>query len=211
MVMDQSDHGWRIKYSPVPIRKLLTEIKDLSELMLDLAYSSVLFDDPDLAEEVVELEEKIDRLMPLLVMNATLAVRDKEDAETIYPIIMTAFAIDRISNEAAGIGRIVLRKIGVDPLILEALTIADERLVRTVVLYDSILKEKTLDELGLKTNIGVTIRTIRRDGMLFLNPDDDFQLAVGDVLIAKSTDIGVVEFDMLARGTLKSIPKPAVM
>lgn len=212
MSLEQSNKEfWHIKYHPAPVRKILTEIKDFSELMVDLAYSSLLFDDPDLAEEVVELEDKVDRLMPLLVMNAALAVRDKEDAEAIYPIIKTASAIDRISNEAAGIARVVLRKIGVDPLVSEALTCTDERLVRTSISSGSILKQKQLGELGLETNIGVIIRAVRRNGELYLDIDDEFVLKVNDVLIAKGTDTGIVELDMLARGGLKNIPKPKVI
>jgi uncharacterized protein with PhoU and TrkA domain len=212
MSSDQSNkESFHIKYHPAPVRKILTEIKDLSELMVDLAYSSVLFDDIDLAEEVVELEDEVDRLMPLLIMNAALAIRDKEDAEAIYPIIKTASAIDRISNEAAGIARVVLRKIGVDPLISEALAYADERLVRTSISSDSILKQKKLGELGLETNIGVIIRAVRRNGELYLDIDDEFVLKVNDVIVAKGTDTGIVELDMLARGGLKTIPKPKVI
>jgi uncharacterized protein with PhoU and TrkA domain len=212
MSFNQSNKDYfHIKYHPAPVRKILTEIKDLSELMVDLAYSSVLFDDLDLAEEVVELEDEVDRLMPLLIMNAALAVRDKEDAESIYPIIKTASAIDRISNEAAGIARVVLRKIGVDPLISEALSYADERLVRTSISSDSILRQKKLGEVGLETNIGVIIRAVRRNGELYLDIDDEFVLEENDVIVAKGTDTGIVELDMLARGGLKMIPKPKVL
>jgi len=212
MSFDQSNKEFfHIKYHPAPVRKILTEVKDLSELMVDLAYSSVLFDDVDLADEVVELEDEIDRLMPLLIMNAALAIRDKEDAEAIYPIIMTASAIDRISNEAAGIARVVLRKIGVDPLISEALSYADERLVKTSISSNSILKEKTLGELELETNIGVIIRAVRRKGVFYLDIDDEFKLEENDVIIAKGTDTGIVELDMLAKGGLKTIPKPKVI
>ncbi len=212
MSFDQSNKEFlRIKYHPAPVRKILTEVKDLSELMVDLAYSSVLFDDLDLAEEVVELEDEIDRLMPLLIMNAALAIRDKEDAEAIYPIIMTASAIDRISNEAAEIARVVLRKIGVDPLLSEALSYADERLVKTSISSDSILKAKTLGELELETNIGVIIRAVRRNGVFYLDIDDEFVLEENDVIIAKGTDTGIVELDMLAKGGLTTIPKPKVI
>jgi hypothetical protein len=36
-------------------------------------------------------------------------------------------------------------------------------------------------------------------------------LDVNDVIVAKGTDTGIVELDMLARGGLKRIPKPKVM
>ena len=49
----------KIKYKPVSVRDLLVEMKDLSELMIDLAYSAALFHSRGLAEEVLELEKRL--------------------------------------------------------------------------------------------------------------------------------------------------------
>ena len=40
---------------PRNLREMLAEAKDSSELMVDLAYASLYFGDPDMAEEVGEL------------------------------------------------------------------------------------------------------------------------------------------------------------
>ncbi|MEZ5209182.1 MAG: PhoU domain-containing protein [Acidimicrobiales bacterium] len=44
---------------PRNLRSMLAEAKDTSELMVDLAYAALYFGDPDMAEEVSELEEQI--------------------------------------------------------------------------------------------------------------------------------------------------------
>jgi uncharacterized protein with PhoU and TrkA domain len=75
------DEFEKIEYKPIPVRTLLVEIKNLSELMIDLAYSSALFHSPELAEDVLELEEKVDTLAYLLRMNMMIAARDAQDAE----------------------------------------------------------------------------------------------------------------------------------
>ncbi|MFO7966695.1 MAG: RNB domain-containing ribonuclease, partial [Archaeoglobaceae archaeon] len=41
------------------VKDLLVEIKDTSELMIDLAYSAVFFDNDDIAEEVISLEKNM--------------------------------------------------------------------------------------------------------------------------------------------------------
>jgi len=41
---------------------IVLEIKDKSELMVDLAYSSVLYDNKTIAEEVYDLENLVDNL-----------------------------------------------------------------------------------------------------------------------------------------------------
>ena len=67
-------------------------MKDLSEIMIDLAYSSALFHSEDLAEEVLELEERVDYLTYILNMNIMLAARDAEDAEQLVGIATVASA-----------------------------------------------------------------------------------------------------------------------
>ena len=44
---------------PRTVKGLLAEIKDSSELMVDLAYAAVYFGDPQMAEEVDELEDDL--------------------------------------------------------------------------------------------------------------------------------------------------------
>jgi uncharacterized protein with PhoU and TrkA domain len=53
----------RVEYTPVPVRETLIMMKDISELMIDLAYSAALFNNRELAEEVMELERKMDTLV----------------------------------------------------------------------------------------------------------------------------------------------------
>ncbi|MFX1451373.1 MAG: PhoU domain-containing protein, partial [Promethearchaeota archaeon] len=66
----------RIQYKPVSLRELLTKMKDETELMIDLAYSAVLFRNKEITEEVMKLEEDVDSLTYLVGMNTMLAARD---------------------------------------------------------------------------------------------------------------------------------------
>ena len=97
----------KIEYKPRPVRDLLIEIKDLSELMIDLAYSAALFHSHELAEEVLELEKRVDTLTYILGMNTMLAARDAEDAEALIGVYTVATAADKISDAAADIATIV--------------------------------------------------------------------------------------------------------
>ena len=44
------------------IKNILIEMKNMSELMVDLAYSAVLFNSKDAAEEVLKLENKVNSM-----------------------------------------------------------------------------------------------------------------------------------------------------
>ncbi|MEM3055426.1 MAG: PhoU domain-containing protein, partial [Candidatus Bathyarchaeia archaeon] len=50
----------KLKFEEIVER--LAELKDTSELMIDLAYSSLLLNSKELAEEVQKLEEYVDKL-----------------------------------------------------------------------------------------------------------------------------------------------------
>ena len=56
--MDPGD----VEYEPVSVKLVLAEMKDTSELIIDLAYSAVLHGSEELAEEVLELEAHMDIL-----------------------------------------------------------------------------------------------------------------------------------------------------
>ncbi|MGB9694273.1 MAG: potassium channel family protein, partial [Fervidobacterium sp.] len=123
----------KIEYKPIPVRELLREMKDLSELMIDLAYSAALFNDKELAEDVLELEKRIDTLAYHLEMITMIAARDAKDAEALVGVSKVASATDKISDAAADIAAIVTQSIGVHPIVSEIFERVEERLAKAVV------------------------------------------------------------------------------
>jgi len=199
-----------IKYKPISIMELLTQMHSTTTLMIDLAYSAVLFNDKDLAEEVSELEEKVENLKTTLLMNTAIAIKDAVDAESMIGIMEVGGAADTISHAAADIADIVSIGLGIDPNILKAFAKTQERLTRVIIQAESILAGKALSELKLETNIGVSVIAIRRGKELVLNPNPNERLLKGDTAIARGSDVGVVELDKLAKGELKEIPGPKI-
>ena len=89
----------KIEYKPIPVNELLLEMKNLSELMIDLAYSAALYNDKDLAEDVLALERRVDTLAYLLDMEIMVASRDPKDAEAMVGITRVAGATDRTTRQ----------------------------------------------------------------------------------------------------------------
>ena len=195
----------KIEYKPVSVRELLTEMKDTSELMIDLAYSAALFHSKELAEEVLELESYIDTLVYLLNMNAMLAARDAEDAEALVSVTVVANATDKISDAAADMATIVLRNIGIHPLIREAFQKVEEHLTRVKVNPSSFFVDKTVGELKLAPRIGVDVIAIRRGKKWILDPEEDEVIRKGDILIARGAPAGIEEFEEAAEGKIEKL------
>ena len=195
----------KIKYEPVSVREVLTEMKNLSELMIDLAYSAALFNRRVLAEEVLELEKRVDFLEYLLNMNIMLAVRSAKDAENLVGISTVAAATDKISDAAADITALVLREIGVHPIVREAFEGMEEMLTCVEVKPTSILMGKKLGELELAAQIGVDIIAIHRREKWIVNPSHDEAIVKNDILISRGTSIGAKKLEELADGTLREL------
>jgi len=193
----------KVEYRPISVREALTEMKDVSEIMIDLAYSSALFNSTELAEEVMELEKRVDYLDYIIEMNVMLAARDAEDAEHLTAVTTVAAATNKISDAAADIAAIVLKKIGIHPIVRKAFQQVEERLARAIVKPNSFFINKTLGELELAAKIGVDVIAIRRHREWKIDPSDEEKILENDVLIARGAPHGIDELNDLASGKLK--------
>jgi uncharacterized protein with PhoU and TrkA domain len=195
----------KIEYRPISVREALTEMKDVSEIMIDLAYSAALFNSHELAEEVMELEKRVDYLDYIINMNTMLAVRDAEDAKHLTAVTTVAAATNKISDAAADIAAIVLKDIGIHPIVRKAFEQVEERLARAIVKPDSILVNKKLGDLELAANIGVDVIAIRRKREWKIDPEDNEKILEGDVLLARGAPNGIDELKAIASGKLKKL------
>jgi len=101
-------------------------MKNISELMVDLAYSAILFNNDQLAEEVYELEEEMNKLRYQIETTTMLAARTPQQAIELQGILRVAGAAERIANSARDLATVVLRDIEPHPAIKAALEEADE-------------------------------------------------------------------------------------
>ena len=202
-------HFERIKYEPIPVRQLLLEMKNLSELMIDLAYSAALFNDKELAEVVLDLEGRVDTLAYLLDMEIMVAARDAKDAEALIGVSIVAAATDKISDAAADIAAIVTHNIGVHPIVSAIFEKVEERLMKATVKEDSVIAGKQICELELAARMGVDIIAIRRNKDWIINPEETERVLRGDILITRGAPIGIKSFKDLAEGKLAKVEESA--
>ena len=192
----------KIEYKPIPVSDLMLEMKNLSELMIDLAYSAALFNDKELAEDVIELEARVDTLAYLMDMEIMVAARDAKDAEALIGISTVAAATDKISDAAADIAAIVTRNIYVHPLVSEIFKKTEKQLTKATVKDGSLLVGKLIGDLDLAALMGVDIIAIRRNKDWIIDPKDSERILLNDVLITRGAPQGVKDFKKLAEASL---------
>lgn len=182
------------------LKEILIEMKDISELMVDLAYSSVLFDSEAIADEVCDLEKTMDELNHQLTIRALLASRTKEEAEQISEILNVAAAINDISDHAQNISEIVARDLNIHNVIRESLQHTDEKIFRISLEDHSQLVNVSIKESELASRIGVTVIAVRKGKKWVYNPRKSFVFSNNDVIIARGTEEGKLIFKEIAKG-----------
>ncbi len=182
-----------VEYEPVGVKSLLVSMKDSSELIVDLAYSALLHNSENLAEEVLKLENQMDRLQMQARMNMLMAARKPRDARQLAPVLGIIGAAEKISEAAGDIAQIVLGEEGLPAAIQAALPEAIEVLARAPLIEDSGYADRTLGEIDLETETGVRVIGVRADNEWILDPDSETKLSPGDVLLLRGAEQNVSE------------------
>ncbi|UPV75777.1 potassium channel protein [Halorussus limi] len=169
-------------------------MKNISELAVDLAYGSVLFDSKDVAEEVVELEAEVDALQSRFEAWTLRAAARVDDPVSLRGLVHLANATEVISDAAVEISEGVLRGLGTHPVVEQAVQESDEVIVRLTVAPGSEFDGVTLGDREVKTETGMRVIAVRRsrggERDWVIQPGPETELRAGDVFIAKGTRSG---------------------
>lgn len=175
----------------------MVELRDTSELMLDLAYSALMLNSRELAEEVQTLEEYVDEMHTAFELLALTSNFKKEEASGFLGLIRIGVATEKISDAAAEMAEVVLRGIEPHPVLKLAIKEAEETVAQTCVSADSSLVDKTLREARVHEETGMWVLLIKR-GEKHLRPKGDSRIQKGDILLASGSADGVEALRKLA-------------
>ena len=178
-------------HEPNTVKDLLVELKDASELMVDLAYAAVFFNEEKLAEEVGRLDERSNVYLRKLRQIAMLAARSPEDAEGMAGVLWIADAIQKVGDAASDVARVVAARLGIPDALRHDLRHADEMTARIRVRDGSPATGRTLRDLSLPTETGMWVMAIRSDLRWEFDPGPDDVVVPGDVWLVRGPEEGV--------------------
>jgi uncharacterized protein with PhoU and TrkA domain len=166
------------------IEGMLLKMKDTSELMVDLAYSALLYNNKEIAQEVYVLEEIIDKLYNKI---QTIAVREtsKVNADVSLTIIRLATSIEQIADSARGIADVVLRDIEPHPILKMSILESDAIISKVNVNPGSDLANCTLGGIRLASETGMWVIAIRRSSDWIFGPNEFTKILAGDILLVR--------------------------
>src|SRR3954471_1507922 len=187
---------------------MLSEAKDLSELMVALAYAALYFGDPDMADEVSELEDRMNELVHDMRAVSVLAARQRKEAEAMASVLQVIGAIERIANTAVDITRIVTHQLGIPRELVADLSNAEEVSHRVLVREGSHLARRPLASLELPTATGMQVIAIRRGHDWITDVEGEDILVPGDVMILRGSPAGIIRLRELAAAPVFEPPVP---
>lgn len=193
---------------PRNLRTMLSEAVDTSELMVDLAYASLYFGDPDMAEEVGNLEERMSDLVHDMQAKCIIAVRSPRDADAMSSVLQVITAIERIGNNALNIARIVTHRLGIPRELVADLSDAEEISHRVLIREGSHMAHRPLSALELPVATGMRVMAIRRERDWITKVEGDEILTPGDVLFLEGPPAGIGRLRELANAPPWEPPVP---
>jgi len=169
-------------------REKLLDLKDNADVMVDLAYSSLIYDNPDIANEVYELEEKSDEtteeLQKIVLDDFKTGLLTRNEALVLFRL---SVAIENICDGAREIADVELRDIDLHPVLKISIEDSDEVFVKSILSGSSVLCDKTLGELSFASELGAWVIAIKRGNRWYYNPGKYTHLKAGDILYMTTT------------------------
>jgi uncharacterized protein with PhoU and TrkA domain len=185
---------------------IMLEIKDKSELMVDLAYSSVLYDNKTIAKEVYDLEELIDSSYKEIQRITLEAVRNQKlSIEDALAILRLAECGEKISDAALEIADVELRDVELHPVLCMSMRESDAVFTKVTIEPDSVLCGKTLGELKLGSETGMLIIAMRHNDHWLYGPTKKTRIDANDILFAKGPEDAEKHLIDLAKATTTEI------
>ncbi len=186
------------------ILEMLIQMKDTSELLINLAYTALLTNNKEIAEDIFELEEDFDKFHTAFELEVLRMDLPEGEEKRRLGLIRLGVAAENLADAAAQMAEIVLRGVDVQPFMQLALQQADERVSRETVTEESILANKTLGQLRLEDH-GTRVFAVKRNNHWVYDPSGRFKLLPGDIIYAGGYREAVEKLEAVARGKLTEL------
>jgi uncharacterized protein with PhoU and TrkA domain len=170
--------------------KLIVKMKDMSELVVGLAYTALLFNSREVAEEVASLDAKMDDMRMKLDLWVLESAKKITNVEYLRGLLYMSSFAERISNAAFAIVDVLRRDIEVPPVFKKIVRESDEIITRIRIEQSSPLVGKSLKEASLGTVTGMVVLAIKSKKRWKYRPGKNDRLQAEDIIIAKGSRDG---------------------
>lgn len=182
---DSEPPDWTVRGNHENLRKHLSKMKDNSSSLVDMAFSSVLFDSKEVAEEVRELEEKFDELNYKAWLEVLEAAKREKEVKNLTSALQAVKSLEAITDASDSIADVVLRGMEVHPVFNQALGDTEEKIARVKIVNGSSTAGHDLKEIGLWRRMGIHVLAMRKGDQFIPYPKENQVVDGGDRMIVQ--------------------------
>jgi len=159
-------------------------ITNISETMIELALAALFFNNEELAEDILEMEELMDGLNIAFEKDLLDLAKLVENPRDLTGIMRIVFSCELIADAAAHVAEIILKGFEPHNVLQQAIRETSEIVVRERLSEDSYFKGKTYKELQDKRyKRGFHIIALKREDKWIYRFKQDFIFEENDLLI----------------------------
>ena len=177
------------------LQKNYVLITDISETMIELALAAIFFNNNELAEDILEMEELMDGLNLAFEKDLLDFARLVETPRDLTGIMRIVFSCELIADSAAHIAENIIKGFEPHSILQQAIRETSEIVVRETLSEESYFKEKTYVELqDSRYKRGFHIIALKREAKWIYRFNPDFVFQKGDLLIGLGPKETVLEW-----------------
>ena len=159
-------------------------ITDISESMIELSLAALFFNNEELAEDILEMEELMDGLNLAFEKDLLDLAHLVETPRDLTGIMRIIFSCELIADSATHIAENIVKGFEPHSILQQAIRETSEIVVRETLSEDSYFKEKTYNELqDSRYKRGFHIIALKREDKWIYRFKPDFIFEQGDLLI----------------------------
>ena len=181
------------------IEQGLLDLKNTSESMVGLALSAILFHSKEIAEDVIEMEEKVDELHINVERKVLSLAKVVPNPDKLLGILRFIICLEEIADAAAQIVEIILRGQEPHPVFDAIILESDDIISRVKVSKNSKLANRTVRQAKLQVTTGMKVIAIKRDNDFLYRISSKTIVLPNDILIAEGPAEGKESLERLAQ------------
>ena len=202
--MQTASKARRSKQRRFNLKEVLGETRDTLGLMLDLAYSTILFEEDHFGQEVMELEERMGELIFTARSAVMLGAKGADEIAALTGVLKIVTAAEKIGDSASDIAEIRLVGIGLPKRFIKTLHLMEDTLARVTLSEGSEVIGTSIADIESKT--GMTVVALRSGSKWSINPDNEELLREGDRLIVNGSFESLEDFQSVTTDKANAIP-----
>ncbi len=177
------------------LQKNYVLMTDISETMIELALAALFFNNEELAEDILEMEELMDGLNIAFEKDVLDLAQLVKIPRNLTGIMRIIFSCELIADAAAHIAENIIRGFEPHSILQQAIRETAEVVVRETLSEDSYFKDKTYNELqDSRYKRGFHIIALKREDKWIYSFKPEFVLEEGDLLIGLGPEETLLEW-----------------